>query len=709
MCIVPSIRLFLLCFFLFLLSVPALAQEQRRIVFRDDFSNNDHAWPTPSNGADKEEVQDGVYRISRTGINSRFYWVDKAPLNSAENYSIRARIRQIGGPTDWGYGLLWGVKDAQNINATYITSTKFCNLSRWYNGEYKAIVPWRKTDSVHPQGEWNLIEIRRENSAVAVFVNGGFAAYATVWQTPLYGSYIGFAIDSNSTIEVDSIIVEQWPISPIRIVKDADKVGQRENLGSSINSEYIELMSVISADGKTLYIDRRNSPANVGGINNQSDIWIATRRDDGTWNPAVNAGYPLNNTGSNSVIAALPDNNTLLVANHYNPDGSSSGAGVSLTRRIGEQWSVPENQTISGYMNKNQFATYNLAPDGKTLLLGIEDDNTLGDLDIYVSFLAHDGTWTQPRNIGPVVNSIGSDFGPFMAADGATMYYASDGKPGYGSHDIYMTRRLDSTWMKWSEPENLGPKLNTSGWDAYFVIASIEEYAYMVASQPDAESDVFRIKVPPSMRPNPVVFVSGKVLNSKTKQPVAAHIVYEILGTGSEAGKANANTTDGAYSIALPMNERFGVRAEAPGYYPISEELSTAAMDSTTLLQRNLLLTPIEIGATVRLSNVFFDYNKSELRSDSFSELDRLVVFLQNNSAMTIEVSGHTDAVGNDAFNQTLSEKRATAVADYLMKKGISPKRLRSKGYGKTKPVASNSTEEGRQLNRRVEFVILSM
>lgn len=696
--------------------VPALAlvlsstlAQQRKAILREDFNDNNNNWLISYEQPNISLVLNGVYGIAKQETDTRFFWIPNVQIDNNENYTIRVRLRQTSGPIDWGYGVLWGTRDANNVNAAYISSTGFAQIAQWNSGQFKSLVPWRKVSFIRPQGEWNIVEIRKENSAVSVFVNGGFAAYSTAALIPIYGSFIGFVVDSKSSIEVDYITVEQWATAPVREAQGADLVGQRENLGSAINSPDIELVSVISADGRTLYIDRRNSRENIGGANGQSDIWIATRREDGTWNKAVNAGKPLNNEESNSVIAVLPDNNTLLVANQYKPDGSPGGPGVSVAQRIGNTWSVPQPQTIRDYVNTNKYATFNLAPDGKTLLFGIEDDSTYGDSDIYVSFLGSDGVWSKPRNVGPIVNSIGADFGPFMAADGVTMYYTSDGKPGYGRHDIYMTRRLDSTWLHWSEPENLGPNLNTPDWDAYLAIAPTEEYAYLVGSEPNAESDLFRIKLPPSMRPNPVVLVSGKVLNSKTKQPVAARIVYEALSTGSEIGQANANPSDGGYSIALPINERFGVRAEAAGYYPISEELATTGINMSTTLQRNLMLMPIEVGATVRLSNVFFDYNKSELKPESYAELERLVEFLEKNPAIAIEVNGHTDAVGNEAFNKTLSEKRAAAVASYLQTKGISPSRLRSQGYGKTKPVASNDTEEGRQLNRRVEFVIMKL
>jgi len=289
------------------------------------------------------------------------------------------------------------------------------------------------------------------------------------------------------------------------------------------------------------------------------------------------------------------------------------------------------------------------------------------------------------------------------------MYYSSNGLPGYGNQDIFITRRLDSTWLHWSEPENLGPYVNGRDFDAYYTVSARGDYAYLVSSDGTSFGleDIYTIKLPQAARPKPVVLVSGKVLNAKSKAPIEAEVLYEFLPSGVEAGLARSNPSDGSYKISLPVGSDFGFRAEAEGYYAVSEQLSTKSLKEYSEITKDLFLAPIEAGEAIRLNNIFFDFGKAELRPESFPELLRLVRFLQEHSNVSIELGGHTDNIGNDEANQTLSEERVGAVRNYLIEQKIAPKRMKAVGYGKKHPVASNETEEGRQINRRVEFTIL--
>jgi outer membrane protein OmpA-like peptidoglycan-associated protein len=349
-----------------------------------------------------------------------------------------------------------------------------------------------------------------------------------------------------------------------------------------------------------------------------------------------------------------------------------------------------------------------LAADGKTLLLSMQREESYGERDIYACFLRNDGTWTAPKNLGPNINTAADEGMPFLAADGKTLYFGSDGFSGYGSTDMFLTRRLDDSWEHWSEPQNLGPDFNTPEWDAYYTVPASGDYAYFVSRQASmGEADIFRAKLPASLRPSPVVLVSGKVYDAKSGKPLVADIHYEILPGGKDAGLAHSNPATGEYKITLPAGSMYGFRAEASGYVAVNENLDVKKITEYAEIQRDLKLVPVEVGQTVRLNNLFFDFNQSILKSESFAELDRLVELLKASPKMEVEIEGHSDNVGNDAANKKLSNDRAKAVRDYLVSKEISTKRLKTIGYGKTKPLASNDTEEGRQQNRRVEFTIL--
>jgi outer membrane protein OmpA-like peptidoglycan-associated protein len=263
--------------------------------------------------------------------------------------------------------------------------------------------------------------------------------------------------------------------------------------------------------------------------------------------------------------------------------------------------------------------------------------------------------------------------------------------------------------LQWTQPENLGPFINGRDYDAYYTVTARGDYAYLVSTDGTSFGieDIYRVKLPQAARPKPVILVSGKVLNAITKAPVDAEVFYEYLPSGLEAGIAWSNPTDGSYKISLPVGSEFGFRAEAKGFYAVSEQLSTKDLKEYTEITKDLLLAPIEAGEAIRLNNIFFDFGLAELRPESFPELLRLVRFLNEHPKVAIELAGHTDNIGNDEANQTLSEARVTAVRAYLVEQGISHERMKAVGHGKKFPVASNDTEEGRQKNRRVEFTIL--
>lgn len=497
----------------------------------------------------------------------------------------------------------------------------------------------------------------------------------------------------------DSVKIE------VRLAAGLPLTGERVNLGPNVNSVTDDLCPVISPDGRLLLFTRQGHPDNIPPVTNQ-DIYFSTINPDGSFAPAKNIGAPLNNTENSSVTAITPDGQTVLLLNRYLPNGQME-KGVSISLRTGDGWGFPQNLEIKDFYNDNMYGEYCLAANGKVMLMTVQRKDGFGAKDICVSFRNDDGTWTAPLNCGPTINTGSSETSPFLAADGMTLYFSTDGFPGIGKKDMFLTRRLDDTWTNWSVPENLGPALNTPGWDAYYSIPASGEYAYFV-SYTDAigAADIFRAKLPAVLRPRPVVLVRGRVLNAKTNEPIGARISYENLTTGTEVGIANSNPKTGDYSIVLPAGEEYGFLAISADYIPVSENIDLTKLTEYKEITRDLRLVPIEKGATIRLNNIFFDTGKFNLRKQSLRELDRLVKLLNENPNMKIEVSGHTDDVGTDESNLVLSRNRAKAVYDYLVSKNIVAARLTSKGYGETKPQLPNTNAENRQVNRRVEFTI---
>lgn len=495
----------------------------------------------------------------------------------------------------------------------------------------------------------------------------------------------------------------------------ASTILQIENLGKNINSQLSELRPTISADGNLLFFICENHPANTKfrAVQNSQDIWYSERDSLGNWNEAIHMEYPLNTIHYNTLFWISPDKNRILIRGAFN-EGAFLGKGVSTcVLQEDSTWSEPQMLFIKNYekYDRGRQSGATMAADGKTLLLYMTPEKGSPYNDIYVCFPAPNGTWTEPKSLGKIINLPEYDeMTPYLAADGVTLYFSSDRPGGLGDNDIWMTKRLDKSWQKWTAPVNLGAPINTPDWDAFFTLDAGGEYAYMSTSlESYGESDIVRVKLMEKEKPDPVVLVSGNVYNAKTKQPLSASLIYETLPDGVEAGNGLSSPLDGAFKIVLPYDKNYLIRASSDKYFAQSENLNLDSLVKAGYkeIHKDLYLVPIEIGQVVRLNNVFFDFDKWNLREESFIELDRVVTLLKDNPSIEIEMSAHTDSKGSDAYNLTLSDNRARSVMDYIVSKGIPAGRITSKGYGETQPVDTNETDDGRQLNRRVEFTIV--
>jgi outer membrane protein OmpA-like peptidoglycan-associated protein len=449
-------------------------------------------------------------------------------------------------------------------------------------------------------------------------------------------------------------------------------------------------------------------------------------------------------------------------------NGSYVTRGFSLANKTAGGWTVPQKIDIPGYeqMSKGKNEYGYLTMDGKAILLAFSRKKNSEDDDIYVSFLEN-GKWTRPMDLGDGINSKYSETTPFLSADGKTLYFSSDRPGGQGSQDIYLTRRLDDTWQNWRKPQNLGPPVNSDEYDAYYSISAKGDYAYFMSAKGSlGKKDIFRLALespdasgvvkessqvggaardlvnkstgkdagaklgnaptdaaigesrfgPTSTRSvtsqesDPVVLLSGSVLNQKTgKVPDDASVTYEDLATGKTLGQAKPDPNTGKYKLVLPYGKNYGITAKAKGLIPtsINLDLSTVRGRYIELDDRDLSMVPLVKGSTATVNNLFFDLGKATLKPESEPELKRIQQVMKENMALIIEISGHTDNTGSDEINNKLSLERANAVKDYLLNGNIDSSRIRTKGYGKSKPKADNSTEEGRQINRRVEIEIL--
>ncbi len=486
-----------------------------------------------------------------------------------------------------------------------------------------------------------------------------------------------------------------------------------EKLGKEVNTGHHESGPIISPDGSTLYWVVTGHPLNASGEEGSQDIWYSVRGADGKWTDAVHAGRPFNLHKFNKVLGISTDGSTLML----NGGTKKNEPGFSMIKRTGSGWSEPVSLVIPGYegMNKGIFSGSFMSNDGKVVIMYFTERPKGKYSDLYVSF-EKNGKWSTPKKMPEGINSVYDEFGPFLAADGETLYFASNRPGGFGSTDIYMSKRMDDTWEKWSSPANLGEPVNTKGFDAYFSIDATGANAFTTRSyttQDGGSLDVFALvpaKEEPTPEPepelDPVIKLTGTVLSSKDNSPIAGAVIgYRSEQAGD--GFVESGEGDGFYEAELPMEGKYALEAKAEGYMSANDEIEVAYEGLEKYYDKTFYLDPIEVGVKVRLNNVFFDTDKTILRSESFEELDKVVDFLNENAMVRIEIGGHTDDVGSDDYNKRLSQGRADAVRQYLVNAGIDSGRITAMGYGESQPEVVNSTAENRQINRRVEFKIL--
>ena len=685
-------------------------QTQMDSTLTEQFENNLNEWSEFDTDESSAAIKNGSYNVEHKRTDGSWAYWQTFQVDQTKDYTLEMKLTQTEGTDNYGYGFIWGFQDWNNYNCFLISPNGYFYIAQSADGAAKELIPYTRNYQIKGIDTSNTLKIEQIGNEVHFYINGAEAYRTSKSNIGNKGTYTGSLLFTKKKVSIDYLTIKgKFPV--VNFVKEAVKGYQRENLGSNINSIYVDQAPMISADEKILYMIRKKSPDNIGGENaaGEDDVWYAEKNADGSWGKAKNMGLPINNTSNNFVASVSADNNTLFIANLYNKDGSSNGQGLSKSERTDKGWSLPEQIAIKNFYNDAKTVDYFMSQDQQFLLYSISRKDTYGLQDLYFSIRNDnkDG-YSEPVNLGSTVNTSGSEFSPFLASDNKTLYFSSNGHPGMGDNDIFVTRRLDDSWQKWSTPENLGPEVNSRSWEADFSLPASGDYAYMASyANSIGKADIVKIKLSTAAKPNPVVLVKGKVLNKKTNEPLEATIHYYDVDTKAEVGSAVSNPNTGQYNIILQSGKKYSFRANKENFYAINDFLDVTTLNVYTETEKNLYLAPLEVGQTIRLNNIFFDVNKAILKANSSEELDRLIVFLKENPQMEIEISGHTDNQGADAYNMTLSQQRVESVLTYMTSKGIPATRLKGKGYGETKAIATNETEEGRATNRRVDFTIL--
>lgn len=672
------------------------------ILFYDDFQDNRQQWEEEQTFSTGKKITNGHYHLMHSHYDGGYFYDRGIYIDSQKDFYIETSIKEASVDNKASFGISWGRTDTENYYTFSINTQSGAISIRGVEDGKELPKPLDAVvQGVTYPNQYNVLAVQKEGELLNFFINR-YRVHQMPYR-PFYGHHIGLVILGKATIDIDYFKV-QAPPPLINTVANTAMGYQKESLGNAINTTDIEYGAVVAADGQTIYFSRRSSPKS------ESDIWYSQKTGDNTWSTPKRMPFPINNHGNNSVVSVSPDGNTLILNNRYTNDGLPKGKGISMTHYTENGWSIPKDIPINNYYNRLTSVSHALSPDGQALIMAVNREDAVGNLDLYVSFLKEDSSWTEPKNLGATINTKGQESGPFIAPDNRTLYFATDGLAGYGNADIFVTRRLDDSWLKWSEPQNLGPEINSVAWDSYYTVPADGRYAYM-SSYTDGKnrSDIYRIPLAVEARPTPVVLLKGRIYDANTKLPLGAQVIYKEATTGKVIGKVSPSPNTGEYKMILPYGKVFDIRVIAPKYLSGSISLDLKETAEYQAITQDFALNPLEIGKSMRINNIFFERGKAVLLPHSAPELDRIAALMKEHPNMKVRIEGHTDGIGDPKQLLQLSWERATAVKDYLISQGIHIDRIEGKGYGKERPIAPNNSEENRQKNRRVELMIMQI
>ena len=469
------------------------------------------------------------------------------------------------------------------------------------------------------------------------------------------------------------------------------------NMGPAINTADDEYLPVATADESELIFTRK--------IANNEDFYKSVKLN-GQWQPATylsnNINTPEYREGAQSITQ---DGKYLFFTGCNRPDGLGR-CDIYIAAKKGDDWAkpfdLPPPVNTPGWESQPSISS-----DGRTLYFTSNRKGGYGGYDIWKSTLTEKG-WGNPVNLGPNINTAFDEQSAFIHPDDSTLYFCSDGWPGLGGMDLFVSRLGKDG--QWGKPVNMGYPINTNGDENGLTLTAEGSHAFYSSNNLGGYGgfDIYTFELPENLRPHLVTYVKGTVNDAKTKAPLEAAVEIIDLQKDETIYEDYSDTYQGYFIATLTTCKNYGLNISKTGYLFYSQNFSLVGHESGKPYIISVLLQPIEIGSKVILNNIFFDTNKFDLKPESLAELQKLVDFLNLNTSLKIEISGHTDNVGNDQLNQTLSENRARAVYQYLVENKIDPARLQYKGYGKTQPIATNDTDEGRSQNRRTEFKIIA-
>ncbi len=476
-------------------------------------------------------------------------------------------------------------------------------------------------------------------------------------------------------------------------------------LSDTVNKFVMQYFPVLTADEQELIFTRRTG----FNDNHDEDLVVSLRDREGKWLGPVSISPFINSEMNEGTCTVSADGRRLIFTSCAGRDNYGS-CDLYESVKSGNEWSRPKN--LGPFVNTPAWESQpSLSADGRILYFVSDRRSGIGQRDIWMTTLDDNGKWTKAVNVGKPINSEFDEMSPFIHANNRTLYFATNALPGFGGYDIFFSER-DSTG--WGPPTNIGAPVNNHD-DQYslFITANGKKAYYSHEERREdghAFSKIYEVTIPEEnwlkFRSN---YVKGIVRDKVSKQVLEAKVELIDIRKGIVESQVESDSLTGRYLIVLTQGAEYALYVTRPGYMFKSLNFNYSDATDPEPVILDIELEKVITGSDVVLNNIFFDTDKFELKEKSVPELNKIIRFLSENSSVTVEIGGHTDNVGTDAYNLELSRKRAVAVRDYLVEKGVPSVRIQTKGYGSSMPIGDNQSEDGRQANRRIQFRIVKV
>lgn len=470
-----------------------------------------------------------------------------------------------------------------------------------------------------------------------------------------------------------------------------------------VNKLQLQYFPVLTADQQALFFTGRHGLS----MAYDEDIYVSEKDENGEWKAPESISATINSPNNEGTCTISGDGRTLIFTSCLGRKTFGS-CDLFVSYKVGNEWTRPKN--LGNTINSRYWESQpSLSADGRTLYFVSDRKGGLGNRDIYVSYLKKEGTWSPALNLGTPVNTEDDEVSPFIHANGRTLYFSSDGHPGFGSFDLFSTETAEH---KWSEPKNLGYPINTYEEQVSLFVTSDGKKGYYanenLSNRVGAKSAIYEFEIPEEMQvENKSNFVKGRIIDNETREYLQAKVeLYELSGNKLMAS-VRSDKVSGNYLMVITEGSDYALYVNKTGYLFKSMTFNYSSDANLEPVYIDIYLDPIKKGSKTVLNNLYFEFDKYELQEKSSTELDRIKLFLEGNPTINIGIAGHTDNAGSENYNMELSINRAKSVYDYLTAVGVPKERLKYRGYGQKDPLAPNDSEENKQKNRRIEFVIL--